>query len=237
MSHHSFVAPMSVGYPDRAQAHVEGSTLSDRSVRYVGHIREVVQVPRRATTGARERILDAAAALFYSRGVRAVGMNDVVAAAGCGKNLLYAHFPSKVELVAAYLERFRVRRERAAGRAIGSCDDPAAQLVALTAEVADRIGTPGFRGCAMRNYLVEFPDADDEASRVARAYLQASRAEVRAVAGRLGAADADGLAERVWLVVEGLYASGTRPAEGADARTAVALVEEIVAGAPRNART
>jgi AcrR family transcriptional regulator len=198
---------------------------------------EVMQVPRRPTTGARERILDAASALFYSRGVRAVGMNEVVEAAGCGKNLLYAHFPSKVELVAAYLERFRVRRERAAERAIGSSDDPAAQLVALAAEVAGRIGTPGFRGCALRNYLTEFPEADDEASRVARAYLRASRAEVRAIARRLGVADADGLAERIWLVVEGLYASATRPAAESDARTAVALVEEIIAGAPRNART
>jgi AcrR family transcriptional regulator len=190
-------------------------------------------VPRRPTAGARERILDNAAALFYARGVRAVGMSEVVEAAGCGKNLLYTHFPSKVDLVTAYLERFRARRERAAERAIGSRDDPAAQLVALAAEVAGRIGTPGFRGCALRNYLAEFPDDADEASRVARTYLSNSRAQVAALAGRLDAADPAGVAERVWLVVEGLYASGARPRGGAEARTAVALVEEIIARAPR----
>ncbi|HSU10832.1 MAG TPA: helix-turn-helix domain-containing protein, partial [Pseudonocardia sp.] len=96
-------------------------------------------MPRRPTTGARERILDAAGSLFYARGVRAVGMNEVVEASGCGKNLLYAQFPSKVDLVAAYLERFRARRVATADAVLRSHDgDPAAQLVALTAEVARR---------------------------------------------------------------------------------------------------
>jgi AcrR family transcriptional regulator len=195
---------------------------------------EVMAVPRRPTTGARERILDAAGSLFYARGVRAVGMNEVVEAAGCGKNLLYAQFPSKVDLVAAYLERFRARRVATADAVLRGHDgDPAAQLVALTAEVARRADAPGFRGCAMRNYLVEFPDADDAASRVARSYLRDSRAAVATLVGRLEVADAAGVAERIWLVVEGLYAGAARPTERSNARTAVALVEEIIAGAPR----
>jgi AcrR family transcriptional regulator len=161
-------------------------------------------------------------------------MNEVVEAAGCGKNLLYAQFPSKVDLIAAYLERFRARRDATAQAVLRDHDgDPAAQLVALTAEVARRADAPGFRGCAMRNYLVEFPDADDAASRVARGYLRDSRAAVAALVGDLGVGDEGGVAERIWLVVEGLYASGSRPSERSDARTAVALVEEIIAGAPR----
>jgi AcrR family transcriptional regulator len=185
-------------------------------------------MPRRPATGARKQILDVAGALFYARGVRAVGMKEVVDAAGCGKNLLYAHFPSKTDLVAAYLERFRVRRERAADRAVEEHDDPAAQLVALTAEVAGRVGTPGFRGCALRNHLVEFPDTDDAASRVAYRFLRDSRARVADLVDRLGAVDPAGLTERIWLVMEGLYACGTRPASPAVARTAVELVSEVV---------
>jgi AcrR family transcriptional regulator len=190
-------------------------------------------MPRRPMAGARERILDAATALFYARGVRAVGTNEVVEAAGCGKNVLYAHFPSKADLAAAYLERFRARRERALERALAASDDPGAQLVALTAEVADRVGAPGFRGCALRNYLTEFPDADDAASRVAHDYLRDSRARVAALVDRLGVADPAGVTERVWLVVEGLYANGTHPTDRATARAAVALVEEIVTTARR----
>ena len=185
-------------------------------------------MPRRPVAGAREQILDVAGALFYARGVRAVGMSEIVDAAGCGKNLLYAHFPSKTDLVAAYLERFRARREQTADRVVGEHDDPAAQLVALTAEVAGRVGAPGFRGCALRNHLVEFPDTDDAASRVAHRFLRDSRARVADLVDRLGVADPAGVTERIWLVVEGLYASGTRFAGPAVARTAVELVGEIV---------
>jgi len=204
--------------------------VADRSVRYGGH------VPRRPEPGARDRILDVAGALFYARGVRATGMSEVVEAAGCGKNLLYGHFPGKADLVAAYLERFRTRRERAAERAVRDGDgDPAAQLVALVAEVAHRVGEPGFRGCALRNYLTEFPDADDAAARLAREYLRDSRAQVAALVGGLGVADPDGVADRIWLVVEGVYASAARPAGAAARGTAVELVREIILRARRGA--
>jgi AcrR family transcriptional regulator len=147
--------------------------------------------------------------------------------------MLYRHFPSKGDLVAAYLERFRARRERAAERAVRHLADPAAALVALTAEVADRVGTPGFRGCAVRNYLTEFPDSHDAAGRVAREYLRDSRARLADLVARVDVADPDGVAERIGLVVEGLYAGAARPTETRAPRTAVALVEEILAAAPR----
>jgi AcrR family transcriptional regulator len=191
---------------------------------------------RRPVAGAREQILDVAGPLFYARGVRAVGMNEVVDAVGCGKNLLYAHFPSKTDLVAAYLERFRARRGQTADRVVGEYDHPAAQLLALTREVADRAVAPGFRGCALRNHLTEFPDTDDAATRVARAYLHDSRARVAGLVDGLHVVDPAGLTERIWLVVEGLYARGPRPVDPATARTAVALVEEILARA-RTGRT
>jgi AcrR family transcriptional regulator len=190
-------------------------------------------MPRRPTAGAREQILDVAGALFYARGVRAVGMSEVVTAAGCGKNLLYAHFPSKADLVAAYLERFRARRDRTEQRVVDAADGPRAQLVGLVAEVADRVAAPGFRGCALRNHLAEFPDTDDAASRVAHRYLDDSRARVAHAVALLGTADPAGVTERVWLVVDGLYASGARGPDLAVARAAVALVDEIVDGAVR----
>ena len=185
-------------------------------------------MPRRPQPGARDRILDAAGALFYARGVRAVGMSEVVEAAGCGKNLVYSHFPTKVDLVAAYLERFSARRERATERAVAEETRPAAQVVALVAEVARRVSAPGFRGCALRNHLTEFPNADEAASRVARGYLRDSRARLAALVDGLGVADPAGVTERIWLVLDGFYAGATRSADAAVGRTAVRLVEEII---------
>ncbi|GAA3693424.1 TetR/AcrR family transcriptional regulator [Zhihengliuella alba] len=61
---------------------------------------------------ARERILDAASRLFAEHGVRAVGVARVISEAGVAKATLYAHFPSKDDLVRAYLERQAERSER-----------------------------------------------------------------------------------------------------------------------------
>jgi AcrR family transcriptional regulator len=58
---------------------------------------------------ARERILDAAYDLFSRRGIRDVGVDEVIERAGVAKATLYRHFPSKDELVIAFLE---VREER-----------------------------------------------------------------------------------------------------------------------------
>ncbi|MBD8518879.1 TetR/AcrR family transcriptional regulator [Plantibacter sp. CFBP 8804] len=63
-------------------------------------------------SSARERILDAATRLFSERGVRAVGVARVISEAGVAKATLYAHFPSKDDLVRAYLARQADRTEQ-----------------------------------------------------------------------------------------------------------------------------
>ena len=184
---------------------------------------------RIAAPGTRERILATAARLFYTEGVRAVGMAQVIDAAGCGKNLLYGHFPSKSDLVAAYLEQARSGRDADARRALGAAgDDPGAALVALTAEIAGRVRRRAFRGCAFRNYLTEFPADDDAPARIARRYLKDTRAQVDDLTARLGRADTCELADRLWLILEGLYASTGAPNVSRAATVAVRFVEELV---------
>src|SRR5271163_5127736 len=53
----------------------------------------------------RDRILETASALFYRRGVRAVGVDLVVEEAGVAKTSLYRHFRTKDDLIAAFLHR------------------------------------------------------------------------------------------------------------------------------------
>jgi AcrR family transcriptional regulator len=176
---------------------------------------------RTPAPGTRDTILTAAAGLFYEFGVRAVGMAQVVEAAGCGKNLLYKHFPSKADLAAAYLTLARHERERAATEALRWSADPADRLIALVTEIADSVRRPGYRGCAFRNYLTEFPGETDEPARVAQAYLTDSRAQMDHLV--LGAGGDELLADRIWLVVNGLYA-----ASPAGAPVAVAWITEMV---------
>ncbi|MFI9007773.1 TetR/AcrR family transcriptional regulator [Actinosynnema sp. NPDC053489] len=181
---------------------------------------------RQQAPGTRERILDTAARLFTAHGVRAVGMQRIVDECGCGKNLLYREFPSKDALVVAHLARLReIWLAQVHATLAPLADDPAAQLVALAELAAAQVAEAGYRGCAFRNCLTEFPR--HRVGRFAAEHLADVRAQVGELAGRTGAARPELLAERVWLAIEGMYASAAHPGGERAGEVAVALVAEL----------
>jgi AcrR family transcriptional regulator len=189
---------------------------------------------RKAAEGTRERILEAAAELFYARGVRAVGMSQIIDAAGCGKNLLYRHFPSKGDLVAAYLDAEAQHREQQARDVLSAAGgDPAGQIIALTRYLAGCVADPRFRGCALRNYVAEFPGDDGAATRLALAFLQHARTRIDRLVRLAGVARPVEVSERIWLVHDGLYAMAARPWVRSEPAVAVGLVRDILASPPR----
>jgi AcrR family transcriptional regulator len=125
---------------------------------------------------ARTRLLDAAEALFYARGIRSVGMDDIRTGAGLPLKRVYALYPAKENLVEAYLERRDVRwRDRLAAAVdeAAEVDDPDGRILA----VFDWLGTwfrePGFRGCAWINGFGELGAVSAAMARQARAHKQA----------------------------------------------------------------
>jgi AcrR family transcriptional regulator len=170
--------------------------------------------------------LEVAGRLFYEQGVRATGVAEVIAAVGCGKQALYRLFPSKDDLVAAHLDAVAAERERLVGDATHSVDDPAEQLVALTAEVAKWAGRSGFRGCAMRNYLREYPIEDTKAKQVAERYLRGTRERITALAAAARPDAREDVARKVTVIHEGLY--GGYGVTGEMRAAAVALVSELL---------
>jgi len=189
-------------------------------------------VPRPADPATRDRILDAAGKLFYTRGIRAVGMAEIMTAAGCGKNVLYRYFPSKDELVLASLQRFAEQINGSMDAALEGLDTiPSAALVAITREVADRVTARGFRGCPFRNYLREMRDPSDAPGRFAMTQVRGLRRRVDALVERVEADEPEVLADRIWLVIEGLYASAPYGDRGEAATTSVGLVQELLAAA------
>ncbi|MFC5142552.1 TetR/AcrR family transcriptional regulator [Actinomycetospora rhizophila] len=187
----------------------------------------------------RDRILATASRLFYEHGVRAVGMNQVIAEAGTGKNLLYTHFPAKADLVAAYLKRARDLRAAQGRRAReAAADDPRAQVLAVVEEVAAFTARPAFRGCAFRNYLAEFPDDADlgdgdrpTPAAVARDVLAEGHRRLAGLVAALGVADPERLTEELWLLIDGLYLQAAyrdRLDAAVAAETAVDLARRLV---------
>src|SRR5256885_13311133 len=139
---------------------------------------------------ARERLLDAASALFYDRGITATGVDAVVAASGVSKPTLYAHFRSKSELIAAVLARRSARRQVSLpARVAAETDDPRGQLVAVFDWLAEFHAAEGARGCAVLNAAAELPDPDDPARQVARRHKRWMRQFLAGLAAEAGAED------------------------------------------------
>lgn len=183
---------------------------------------------RPADPTARDRILRAARRLFYARGVRDVGMNELVEAAGTGKNVLYRHFPGKDELVLAYLEEFAEQLDAQTDEATSGLP-PAQALVALARHVERLVSHRSYRGCPFRNYLRETMDTQLPAGRFALAQVRGLRRRIEGQCAALGTDHRELLAERVWVLFEGVYAAAPYPERARVASAAVAFVEELVA--------
>ena len=104
----------------------------------------------------RERILAAARALFYRRGIHVVGVDAIAEAAGTNKMTLYRHFASKDVLIAACLREL-TREFDVAWEAIAAAHagDPKGQLLAWLRHVCDFKENEADRGCALANAAIE----------------------------------------------------------------------------------
>lgn len=183
-----------------------------------------------APRSARERIVDAARRMFYERGIRAVGVEAIVAEAGATKMSLYRHFASKDELVAACLaERvasFWAWFDRALARG-GS--DAGAQILALFEQLGRRATAEGFRGCPMTNAAIEFPEPDHPGRRLSAAHKRELRDRLEALAKQAGARDPAVLADGLTLLFEGAYASSQTFGPDGPARSATAAAAALLA--------
>jgi AcrR family transcriptional regulator len=114
---------------------------------------------RTGPSEARGRLLQTADRLFYSEGIRNVGIDKVIADAGVAKMTLYSHFASKDDLIVAVLEyRETAVLEfftNAMERLVPKSDTP---LEAFFSALREWFESPGFRGCAFQNAAVELAD-------------------------------------------------------------------------------
>ena len=182
-------------------------------------------------TSAHDRILDTAFRLFYARGIRAVGVDLMIAEAGVAKATFYKHFPSKDALVLAYLERVDTiwtGQLRAAAEAAGS--DPADQLVGLFDALGTACRREGYRGCAFINAAAESVPGTPVHERTV-AHKQAVLAWVGDLAEQAEAADPTALARSLTLLLDGGLADGALAADPAAVVAAKQAARQLVTGA------
>jgi len=169
--------------------------------------------------GARERILDSAYSHFSQRGIRAVGVDEMIDSAGVAKATLYRHFPSKDHLVLAFLER---REElwthefvEAGARSRGST--PEEQLLAIFDVFDEWFRREDFEGCSFISVLLEM-GADSPAGRASVRHLENIRSVVRRLAEEAGLRDPPSFARSWHILMKGSIVAAAEGDTGAAMR-------------------
>ena len=166
--------------------------------------------PRRGEPSARDRLVETAIELFYQEGIRAIGIDTVVARSGVSKSSLYRTFASKDALIAAFAEEQNRRYwqwwDETLRQAGGS---PRAQIEALLAGVADQIASPRFRGCPFINLATEFPDQAHPGTAIACGNKQEMRRHLTDLAQAIGAREPRRLGDQLALLIDGAYGHAT----------------------------
>jgi AcrR family transcriptional regulator len=184
---------------------------------------------------ARERLITTSYELFTRRGICDVGVDEVVAKAGVAKATLYRHFPSKDDLVLAFMDR---RAEVWTGEVIDRqprerAEDPKEQLLALF-DVLDEWfhRRSDYEACSFVKVLFEV-GAEGRIGKACIAHLDRIRDILRARAEQAGLRDAEDLAWSLNILVKGSIvcaAEGDLDSARRAKRVAGLLIEEHTVG-------
>jgi AcrR family transcriptional regulator len=169
--------------------------------------RGMIETRRQVTeTGvsARDRILDASYELFSQRGIRAVGVNQVIERADVATATLYRHFPSKDELVLAFLQLREQRwtKDFVEAGAISRSSDPEQQLLAIFDVFDEWFHRNDFEACSFINVLLEM-GPEHPAGGASVWHLEQIRSIVRRLAEEAGLRDTESLARSFHILMKG----------------------------------
>jgi AcrR family transcriptional regulator len=167
----------------------------------------------------RERIVEAATALFYAQGLRAVSAEKIIAQVGITKVTFYRHFPTKDDLIVAYLER-RAKWERdAIAHARQSADDVPVVFRIIAEAIGAESCSPGFRGCPFINAAAEYADPDHPVRRVVDAHRRWFKQALQDLLDEISVPDPASAADQLVMLRDGAMVSGylSDPSTVADA--------------------
>ena len=169
-------------------------------------------------TDARERIMESAYELFSRRSINAVGIDEVVDNAAVAKATLYRHFPSKDELVLAFLERREQvwTKEWVEAEARQRGDTSEEQLLAIFDLFDEWFRREDFEGCSFVNVLLEMNDRESTLGRASADHLAEIRTILRTLAEEGGFRDPDAFAHSWHILMKGsIVAAGEGDREAA----------------------
>jgi AcrR family transcriptional regulator len=167
----------------------------------------IVTLPPAKDSEPRARLLATASALFYREGVHSIGVDRIVSEANVTRATFYRHFPSKQDLVLAYLQSAHDVIEGRIAVAL-AMEDPKARLRAIGEDIAAQLQMPGFGGCAFIKVASEFDDPDEPVRRAVTAHRAWFAGVVRTAFADAGHARPDDPARHFIMLRDGAMVAG-----------------------------
>jgi AcrR family transcriptional regulator len=186
----------------------------------------------------RERIVNCAQELFHRHGIRGVGVETIVEAAGTNKMTLYRHFGSKDDLIIEYLNYKARKSEEMWAEIEAASADPVARLYGFIERAAKFIAEDE-RGCDLANAAVELTEEGHPGLKVIEAFKLRQRDRLAGLCERAGAPQPGLLADAIVLLIEGARVSrrsvGTDGPSANLVRTSRAVIASFGVPAPASA--
>lgn len=175
----------------------------------------------------RDALLSAAESLIYERGIRAVGMDAIRAAAGLSLKRIYALYPTKDDLVVAMLQRRDLAWRGALAAHVSEVADPRERVLSVFDWLESWFATPGFRGCAWINAYGELGEAAPAILAEVREHKRAFHEQVAVWVRAAG----DIAPEPICLLAEGAIVTASITGDASIARRARAAASTLLGAA------
>ena len=174
-----------------------------------------------SSTTPRDRILNVASQLFYQNGIRAVGIDTIIAQSNVAKMTFYKHFKSKDLLVLEFLKRrdelWRDWLQSTVSRLAPTIEK---RPLAIFDALEERFSRKDFRGCAFINTMVEMADGDHIAHQAAAEHKQKVQRIIHKWLSDAGVKKSGDLAKAFLLLIDGAIVTAVRERKPGSAKAA-----------------
>ena len=155
------------------------------------------------TRNLSEHILKTASELFYQHGIQATGIDAIVKASGVAKMSLYKYYPSKNDLILAYLQHSAESFNAMIINGLNDVDNDKQKLLKVFDLFAAFLRSPDFRGCPFINASAEFSQQAGPIQQAATAFYENFADFLEGLAANAGLSNSKKLASQLSILIAG----------------------------------
>jgi AcrR family transcriptional regulator len=182
-------------------------------------------------SAVKERILDTASRLFYDQGYHVTGINQIIEEADIARASLYNHFPSKTDLLLAYLDNTHASWFEELDAFLKPIESPREKMLALFDFRIQRQRKLKYKGCHFNKIAAEASDDQEVLARV-KAHKERLRNLILELVSRQtvrrSILDNEKLADTLFLLLEGGIAIGAMYRSSEAAEKAREIAEAVL---------